>query len=824
MRTFLANVQFTLRLIRRSPGFYALILALLTAGIGATTAMFSVAESVLLKPLPYSQAEDLTDVYRVDPEFPRAPASLADFIDWRAQGTSFEQMTAVTSHFFSLSFDGSVPVSVPGAGVSADFFPMLRVAPLLGRLLGPDDDRPDAPLAAVISAHLWESRFASDPKILGRAILLSSRPYTVVGVAPRGFAFGSRSNGHVDIWTSLSGPRTAETYAKEVSNERGSHYLTVMGRRRHGVSLAEAQAQMTGIAKSLEASFPNSNTKQAIYLQDLHESLVGKQGRQVWILFAAVALVFLVISANVASLLLARAQARRGELATRAALGAAPSALVVQVITETTVLFAIGALLGGALAASLVGELASYLLDGRAVGASVSVRLDAVVLALSIVTSLVFGIAAGCGPALVTARTDPGSVLKETSARAGGHRSQATVRALLVVTQLAVAFALLTGSGLTLRAFTRLLRTEPGFDKTGLATAHITLPARKYDTDDKLRTFYRSAISAIGSLPGVESVAANSFLPMSESDSNGDFSIEGRPLWAPGEQPALDRNFVTPGYFTTMRIPLLRGREFTSEDTATSRPVIIISKATAERFFPGEDALGRRLGWGAPSEAGFAWREIVGIVGDVRKQGLDAVPVAEGYTPFEQDAFAAMYFVVRTKAPETVLAAVPHVIQTLDPEQAVSRLVTMEDRVADTIGRAHQMAVLLSSFAAVALILATLGLFGLVSYATAARTRELGIRLALGSSPEALVALVVKGAMKLVLLGLLIGAALSGWVGHEIAEIMPGSGGAGGGGIAFEPAVIAPIPFILGLAGLVACLLPALRAVRTPPASALRYE
>ncbi len=576
---------------------------------------------------------------------------------------------------------------------------------------------------------------------------------------------------------------------------------------------------MTTVAKSLEAAYPESNTKQGILVRDLHETLVGRQGRQVWILFAAVALVFVVISANVASLLLARAQARRGELATRAALGAGPSDLVFQVVTETTVLFGIAALLGSLLAASLVGKLGSYLLEGRAIGASVAVQMDAVVLLASLATSLVFGLAAGLGPALVTARADPASVLKQTSTRAGVHKSQATVRALLVVTQLAVAFALLTGSGLTVRAFVRLLATGPGFDKTGLATAYIGLPGRRYDTDDKVRAFYRDAFAAIGSLPGVVSVSGNPWLPMSDSDSNGNFSIEGRPPYARGDEPALERNAVTPSYFATMRIPLLRGRELTEEDTATSRPVIVISKATADRFFPGEDPLGRRMNWGSPADEGssFTWREIVGIVADVRKRGLDAAPVAEAYLPFVQAPSSGMYLAVRTTTPEAVLAALPHLVQGLDPEQAVSSLETMEARVAETIDDSHQMAVLLSAFAVVALVLATLGLFGLVSYATAERARELGIRLALGSSPEALVTLVVKGAMKLVLLGLGIGVGLSVWVAREIAEIMPGA-------TAFDPAVMAPIPLVLGLAGLVACVLPALRAVRTPPASALRYE
>ncbi len=529
MRTFLANVRFTLRLMRRSPAFYALVLALLTAGIGATTAMFSVAESVLLKPLPYPEADDLTDIFRTHGRAPGEEVSAANFLDWRAQGTTFEQMAAVKAASSSLASEGTLPTSVEVAFVTADFFPIFRLKPLLGRLLEVEDDRPEAPLVAVIGAQLWQTQFGADPGVVGKTVTLNSRPYTVVGVAPRGFAFASSINARVDIWVPYFSRQSAEMIAQELREERGLDTLSVIGRRRHGVSLTEAQAQMSAVAKSGEMAYPQSNAKTGIALVDLHASLVGDQSRWIWLLFGAVGLVFAAISANVASLLLARAQARRGELATRAALGADSRALVLQVVTETTVLFGVGSLAGTALAASLVRELAARLFAATPVEAAVPVHLDGAVLLGAVGLSLLLGAAAGLAPALVTNHVHPASVLQQTSARAGGSKSHATVRAILVVTQIAVAFALLAGSGATAKAFLSLLKTDPGFDRTDLATARIRLPSSTYDKDPKIVRFYDDALGALAALPGVESVAATSTLPMSDSSRGLTMRIEGRP-------------------------------------------------------------------------------------------------------------------------------------------------------------------------------------------------------------------------------------------------------------------------------------------------------
>lgn len=813
MKYLLSDVRFALRLFRRGPAFFITLLAILIAGIGATTAMFSIANSLLLKPLPYRNAEQLTMIWATQPMVNPSPVSIPDFNDWKEQATLFDKMSATNYSSFGLTSEGARPESLAGANVTGDFFAVLGLEPLRGRLLGPDDDRAGGPRVAVVSAELWHRRFGSDPSLVGRTITLGSEPYTVVGVAPEGFRYSGPFNDGCDVWTPLA--VTYPNYTSAAASERGSHFLHVMGRRKPGVSLEQAQVQLTAIAKSIEAAHPESNTKVGVRLVDLHEALVGSSRTGVWVLFGAVALVFFIVCANVANLLLTRAQTRRGEMAARSALGATSSRLAGQIVTETVVVFLLGAA-GGAVVARWLVELFAEGVVNEAGAATIGVSVDGTALLFSIVTCLVCGIACGLVPALSVSRIEPQAVLKESAARASIGRTQRNVRSGLVVAQVALAFALLTGGALALKAFAKTAATPPGFDPNDLATVRIVLPDAKYADDEKVAKFYRDTIARVAAQPGVESVAVNSALPMAGSNNNGSFRIEGRPVWRPGERPVLERNVITPGYFKVMRIPLLRGRDITADDRRNGRRVMLISQDAAERFFPGEDPIGHRIDL---NESGVdQWCEIIGVVGDVRKRGLGQRVWAESYIPLEQHTEdRSMVLVARSPRAEALLAELPRLIQEIDPDQAAQSPMLMTRRVARTIGNQRYVAMMLGAFAAAALLLATLGIFGLMSYSASQRTRELGIRMALGSTPEAVIALVMKGGVRLVAAGLALGLIGALAVGRVLASRVSGVA-------AFDLSVVVAIPAILGVAGLLACLIPAWRAVRIPPASALRYE
>jgi putative ABC transport system permease protein len=815
MHSLLWDVRFALRLMRRSPAFFGTLLAVLVAGIGATTAMFSIVECLLLKPLPYPQAEQLTMVWREDPRVHNGPTSIPNFLDWKEQASTFESMTAIDTKSFSLSSDGAKPESVSAALVSGDFFPMLRIHAQRGRLLQPEDDRVGGPKVAVVSASLWHRRFGSDADLVGKSLVLSGEPYTVVGIAPEGFRLSSPHSDRADIWTPLAA--SLADYAANKQSGRGNSFLLVYGRRRAGISLQEAQVQMIAISGDLERAYPGANSKRGVALQDLHDALVGSSRSSVWVLFTAVALVFVIVCSNVANLLLTRAQSRRAEMAARAAIGATPGRLARQVVTETVVVFLLGSL-GGAVAARwLVDRLASGIIDGA--GAStIDIRVDAVALTFSVVTCLICGIVFGLVPALSIARVDPQTVLKESAARAGVGRSQRRVRSALVVAQVALACVLLVGSGLALRAFDRVASTSPGFAPEDLATAWISLPELKYSEDARAVAFVRDVMAKVAAQPGVQAVTVNNCLPMGGSNWNSSFKIEGRPAWPRGDEPNLERNDVTPGYFAAMGIPLLRGRDFTDADRAEGRPVMIVSQATAERFFPGEDPIGHRVDWGeSDDDEKPVWREIIGVAGDVRRRGLDEPVAVEGYAPFAQHPDRYLSLVARAAHPEVLMQALPGLVAEVDPQQAVSSRRLMSELVSDSVGTQRHVALLLATFAAVALLLSTLGVFGLVSYATSQRRREIGIRMALGSTPEGVVGLVVNGGLRLVGTGLVLGLAGAVMLGRVLSARVPGV-------TAFDLAVYAAIPAILGFAGTIACLLPAWRAVRIPPASALRYE
>ncbi|HEX6271828.1 MAG TPA: ABC transporter permease [Polyangiaceae bacterium] len=832
LRFVVSDLRFALRLARRSPAFYALVIALVASGVGATTAVFSIVHSALLRPLPYKDADALTMVRSTATWAPGANgfrATLQDFLDWRAQATTFDGMAAIKGDSFGVASGGTEPERVTGARVSGDFFRLLGVRALHGRLLAPEDDRAGAPCVVVVSTAFWRRRFSADPSVVGRAILLNAIQCSVVGVAPEGFAFGDfggydRSGAFYrsDVWVPLAA--TLSDYARMSNPDRSIegmfHFLNVLGRRKPGISQERAQIELSAIGRRLAAQHPRTNANKSVLLVPLQEFLVGASRTSAWLLFTSVALVFLIVCANVANLMLARARARHPEMAARIALGATRPRLVAQILTETTLVFLVAAVAGGVLARSLVDVFAEAGVERR-IASIVDMRLDLVAFGVASAACLVVGLLFAVAPALATAHVEPQTVLRESATRTGTSRSQRRMQSVLVVTQVALALALLAGSGLALKALEKLAATPLGFDAENLATATVVVPEAKYPgggpTDwppvESVVEFYRKALERVAALPGVKAVTADICLPI---DCGGTVWVEGGSLVL-GDGKRLGTHAVTLGYFETMKIPLLRGRDFTAADRRDARWVAIISQAAAEQLFPGVDPIGRRIDSGHDEYP--VWREIVGIVGNVRTSGLGAPASADGYFPLEQMGAwnREMTIFARSDRPDAVLREIPRSIQAIDPHQDVAELALMSERVSDSIRHQRHLALLLGAFAVFALLLSALGLFGLVSYATAQRTRELGIRMALGSTPERVVGLVLAGGFRLLGMGLAAGLALAVVVGRVLAERIPHVS-------AFDPGVFAAVSALLVLVGILGCVIPAWRAAQIAPARALRYE
>jgi putative ABC transport system permease protein len=815
-RHLLADARFAVRLLRRTPGFAATLFFLLVGGLGATTAMFSVVESLLLSPLPYDHPEQLTVINTVPMHEPNArfSISLPDFLDWKAQSNSFSEMTALRHQSFTLTAPGAKPERLDGAVVTGEFFDLFRLHPLHGRLLTTADDRKGGPRVAVISAALWHTRFGSDPALVGGTARFDGEDYTVVGIGPEGFSFGGVGAGSVDVWAPIA--VTSPEYV-QYEQRRGERFLRVMARLKPGVSLATAQVEMSAIADRIATAAPDTNQLLDARVRDLHGELVRKAKSGVLILFAAVGLVFLVVCANVANLLLTRGAARRAEVAIRAALGATRQRLIVQLLTETTVMFLVSALAGLVFARWLLDRLVGILpLGGMA--RALGVHMDGTAFVACVGTSLIFGLSFGLVPALMSTRVEPEVALKQSAARAGASRTHHLVRGALVVSQVALAFALLVGAGLALRAFTSLNDTDPGFAVEDRVTATISLSPVRYADDAAVRSFVDRLITLVEAQPGVSSAAVNVSLPFSGSNSSSSFEIEGRPPFAAGDSPDINRNVVTHHYFQTMGMHLLRGRDFAPDDVTASRRVMVVTRKMADRFFPNEDPVGHRLDWGDSYDGDKHWVEIVGVVNDVHRFDLSTAPDAEAFELVTQRSGQRDFSLVihSTRGPE-LLHELPGLLQQVDTDEAVSHGTTLRELVADSLELQRSLTILLALFAGAALILATLGVFGLVSYSTAQRTRELGIRMALGSTPEAVVALVVRSGLSLLGLGLSLGLVAALLVGRLLASRLADVP-------AFDLAVYSGVPLLLMATGVLACLVPALRAVRIPPAVALRYE
>jgi putative ABC transport system permease protein len=796
------DLRYASRQLIRSPGFTAIAVLTLGLGIGANTAIFSVVNAVLLRPLPYPEPSRLVKVEERRPNGAPNTVSYPNFLDWRKEG-ALESMAL----FRPLSFNvggADRPERVSGALVSADFFRVLSLTPAAGRNFLVGEDAPGRDRVAVISHGLWQRRFGGDPSALGRILTVDGRALTVVGVAPPGFRYPEDT----ELWTLVSQDDPALLEA------RGLHAYMVIGRLGAGRTLEHTSARLQAVAARLAAEYPASNRSWGLAVVPLHESLVHDLRPTLLVLMGAVGFVLLIASANVAGMMLARGAARRRELAIRAALGAGRWRLVRQLLTETAVLTALGGVLGVGLAAWGVDALLSLAPEGlRPTDATV---MDGTVLAftfgLAALTSLVFGLL----PAMQTARRGGGASLQESGRTTGGVDRQRT-RRLLVAGEVALALLLLVGAGLMLQSFRRLLAVDPGFRTTNVVSARLSLPRTGRDTAEVIG-FYRDLVERARALPGVSAAAAVSYLPLSREGARYSFSVEGQQFPEPQQRPSSSFNVVTPGYFGTLDIPLLQGRDFTARDGWDAPTVVVVNQTLARRFWPGENPVGKRLTFDDEPDQPSDWLTVIGVVGDVRSQSLVDEIMPQIYAPEAQVGLEEMALLVRTPLdPASVAPAIGGLVASLDPEVPVAEIHRFTQLRDASISTDRFRALLLVAFGVLALGLAIIGVYGVISYGVVQRTREIGIRVALGARRAEILRLVVGEGMLTVAggiaAGLVAGAVLSRVLVTLLYQVKP-----------WDPATFASIAVVIAGVALGACVLPARRALRVDAATTLRAE
>jgi putative ABC transport system permease protein len=811
------DLRYAVRMLLNRPGFTLIAVLTLALGIGANTALFSVINAVLLRPLPYAQAERLVLLWGNFQmlKMEHVPAKAAEFLDYQARNQSFDQVAAYTLR--NLTLTGlAQPEPVVAARVSANLLPLVGARALLGRLIQAEETAPNSAPVVVLSHGFWQRALGGARDVLGRTLTLDEQNYTVVGVLPAGFQFPHEDllgSGRVDLWTPL-------TFTPEqITQRQRPYYLTVVARLKPGVTVAQAQSDMDNVARSMDVDGSsyrgpnNSSMGWRVQVVPLLEELVGKGRRALWILFAAVSLVLLIACANVANLLLARATTRQKELAIRGALGASRTTIIRQLLVESLLLAGLGSAAGLLLAwwgVKLLTWLKPEALP-RVGELSLDWRVLAFTAALAVLTGLVFGLA----PAWQTSQVDLQQMLKEGGATTGGGR-RSMLRNLLVVGEVAVALVLLIGAGLLINSFLRLQRVNTGVRAERILTASLTLPTRRYQTAAQRTAFFQDLLLRIAALPGVEAASAGSVLPLSGTATTDPFAIEGRPLDM--NRPNLAGwQVVTPAHFRTLGLPLLRGREFNESDNADAPRVTIINESAARAFWPNEDALGKRVTLGLP-RADNPWTTVIGIVKDLPQRAVDSKPGPDFYFPFLQRSDRALHLLVRTaNDPNNSIEAIRQQVGALDKEQPITAFKTLDEVIAATTAPRRFNTLLLGVFAAVALLLATLGIYSVISYTTAQRTREIGVRMALGAQAQDVLRLVIRQGMTLALLGVAVGVAaafvLTRWLKTLLYEVS-----------ATDPLTFALLALLLAGVALLACYLPARRAARVDPLIALRCE
>ena len=803
MGPLLNDLRYGARLLLRAPGFTAVAVAALAIGIGANTAIFSVVNTLLIQPLPYTDADRLAIVWEhnIPRDRKNNVISPGNFIHWRELNQSFVDMAAVGTTSKATLIGTGDPVEVPYQYVTASFFPLLGVQPALGRAFTAGEDRPRSRVV-VISDRLWRQRFNADPGILQRAITIQGEAFTVTGVMPPGFSFLDRT---VDFWIPVG-------FSAEQRTPRG-RWLMSVGRLKPGVSLEQAQRDMTRVHEELTRLFPGFNTGWTARVVPLRDQLTGEVRPALFVMFGAVAFVLLIACANVANLLLARATSRQRELAIRAALGAGRARIVRQLLAESLVLSLAGGIAGLGLAWWGVHLLRVVVADRIRVQRLDVVAIDGTVLLFTALAAIAAGIIFGLVPAITGAGSKLNESLKEGGRTGSGARSKRT-RSAFVVVEVALALVLLVGAGLLVRSFVRLLDVDPGFQPQQTVTMRVAIPGSRYPQPALREQFFDRLLDRIRVLPGVEAAGATSSIPLVGMGVATGYAVVGEPEPPAGQEPVTDVRVIKQDYFKAMGIPLLRGRLFTAEDWKRTN-IVIINEAMARRHWPNDNPVGKRvkINWDSDKED-----EVIGVVGDVRHQGLDTQPRSMIYWPYLRVAYGGLTLAVRTAGdPAPIVSSIGQIVRELDSNLAVADVQTLDEVIAQSIAQRRLTMLLLSIFAGAALLLAAVGIYGVIAYSVTQRTQEIGIRLALGAQRADVLGMVVRQAAVLALAGIVLGAigaaVLTRFMRDLLFEVRP-----------FDPVTFFGVAACLTAVALVAAFVPGRRAARVDPVIALRAE
>jgi predicted permease len=820
MGTMWQDLKYGWRMLRRSPGFAAVAILTLGIGIGANAAIFSVINTLLLRPLPFPDAQRIVFLWETDPNrsVTRGIATPAEFLDWTDQNRSFEALSAWRTWFYNLTGNGE-PEQVWGVHSSGNFFRMLGVAPALGRDFIPEEERPGHDQVVIISYGLWQRRFGADRGIIGRTIALDEKPFTVIGVLPRGFSLFGTSR-QLDVWMPFA--------FDHAQLHREDHSVIVFGRLRPGVTPAQAQAEMETIMARLKQQYPGVDQQNGIHIVTFRDDLARNLKPGLLILFGAVVLVLLIACVNVANLVLARAATREREITLRATLGAGRRRIMAQLLTESALLALIGGALGIVLAYGGLHLLRLALPSEGGYGEiphSEWLGIDGAVLAFTLIVSVLTGMLFGLAPAIQISRSELFESLKEGSQGSiGGRRSRFT-RSVLVVSEVAFSLLLLVGAGLLIRSFYILMSEDLGFDPDRVLTAQVWLPESHYAPGPPVMNFYQQVIDRVGALPGVKSASAVNFLPLSGWGDFCNFDIAGRAV-APAAKPNTSQYRVADWhYLRTMGIHLKSGRDFAASDGPDAEGVVILNETLAHRYWEGENPIGKQIRLEFPPTktpwrpvARDSWLTVVGIAGDVREWEWGDEKIGQIYLPYAQNPSRIMRLVLRSNGDAAALApAMRQAVESVDPSQPITEVRTMDRYLAQAVSQRRLNMLLLAIFAAIATILAAIGIYGVMAYAVTQRSHEIGIRMALGAEPADVLKMVVGDGMKLVLWGLLIGivgaALLTRYLESQLYGIKTS-----------DPYTFACVALGLAAVAAAACYFPARRATKVDPLTTLRYE